>query len=110
MKNSSVCPKCNSSDIIRIPGKVGAYGTGNNIQVGKTVFSTIPVTRYMCGSCGYIEEWMDSDLNIQEIKRGFQNRKENEAVDTTNLGFLVFVVFLLFVLFAFVLILILLPI
>mgnify|MGYP000125665481 CR=1 FL=1 len=32
MKNRKICPKCNSTDIIKVPGKAGAYGVGNNIQ------------------------------------------------------------------------------
>lgn len=31
MKNTETCPKCNSREIIKIPGKAGAYGSGNNI-------------------------------------------------------------------------------
>ena len=31
MKNTHICPKCNGTDIIKIEGKAGAYGVGNNI-------------------------------------------------------------------------------
>ena len=40
MKNRKICPKCNSTDIIKVPGKAGAYGVGNNIQTGWSNFST----------------------------------------------------------------------
>jgi hypothetical protein len=72
MKNNGVCPKCNSSDIIRIPGEIGSIA-GNNIQVGG---GRVPVTRYLCGNCGYIEEWLDSEVNLQNIKKKFQHREE----------------------------------
>ena len=39
MKNRKICPKCNSTDIIKVPGKAGAYGVGNNIQTGWSNFS-----------------------------------------------------------------------
>ena len=32
MKRSHICPKCGGRDILRVPGKSGAYGAGNNIQ------------------------------------------------------------------------------
>lgn len=32
MKNTNKCPKCGSSDIIKVPGFAGAYGNGNNIM------------------------------------------------------------------------------
>ena len=40
MKQRKVCPKCNSSDILVVPGKAGAYGSGNNIMTGMTIFSS----------------------------------------------------------------------
>lgn len=43
MKNTRICPKCNHTEIIRIEGKAGAYGTGNNIQVGFSNFSAVLV-------------------------------------------------------------------
>ena len=41
MKTKRICPKCNSTDILMVPGKAGAYGVGNNIQVGWSNFSAI---------------------------------------------------------------------
>ncbi len=67
MKNNKICPKCNSSDIIRINGNAGAYGSGNNIPVGITIFSAVKVNRYLCCSCGYSEEWIDKK-DIQKLK------------------------------------------
>ena len=72
MKNSNKCPKCGSSDIIKIPGHAGAYGSGNNIMVGMTIKSTVPVDRYLCADCGYSEEWVDTDY-IDKIKKKFKD-------------------------------------
>ncbi|MFT4537652.1 MAG: putative nucleic-acid-binding Zn-ribbon protein [Planctomycetota bacterium] len=68
MKNASECPKCESDDIIRIPGRAGAHGAGNNITTGLTIFSAIMVTRYLCASCGYSEEWIDSSEDIDRLR------------------------------------------
>ena len=38
MKRSHICPKCGGRDILRVPGKSGAYGAGNNIQMGLLIF------------------------------------------------------------------------
>ena len=72
MKNTNKCPKCGSSDIIKVPGYAGAYGSGNNIMVGMTINSAIPVDRYLCTSCGYSEEWVNTD-NIDKIKKKFKD-------------------------------------
>ncbi len=67
MKDSKICPKCQSADIVRIDGYAGAYGTGNNIMVGKSIFSAVNVNRYICCSCGYTEEWIDQ-CDIDKIR------------------------------------------
>lgn len=71
MKMKNKCPKCGGTDIIRIPGKAGAYGAGNNIPVGWTTLSAILVNRYVCCDCGYSEEWIDKE-DIQALKRKYQ--------------------------------------
>lgn len=68
MKNTHECPKCAGRDIIRVDGHAGAYGSGNNIMVGMTIFSAIKVNRYVCCGCGYSEEWIDRE-DIQPLKR-----------------------------------------
>lgn len=72
MKNSKYCPKCNSLDILRIPGEKGAYGTGNNISIGITIFSAVTVTRYLCCGCGYSEEWIDNKEDIEKLRKRYK--------------------------------------
>ncbi len=72
MKHRRICPKCNSSDILRIEGQSKAYGVGNNIPVGMTIFSSVLVHRYLCCSCGYSEEWIDKK-DIPTLKEKFPN-------------------------------------
>ncbi len=69
MKNSKKCPKCQSSDILRIPGEL--TGVGNVIRTGWTAWSTVTVTRYLCGSCGFIEEWIDTAADIARVKKKY---------------------------------------
>lgn len=70
MKMKKICPKCGSTDIVVVPGKAGAYGVGNNIQVGLTNFSAVLVDRYVCCSCGYSEEWIKKE-DIPALKKKF---------------------------------------
>ena len=71
MKNSKTCPKCGGSNIVRIDGYAGPYGTGNNVMVGASIFSAVKVNRYVCCTCGFIEEWIDAkDLEkVEQSKR-----------------------------------------
>ena len=67
MKNTKICPKCGSYDIIRIDGYAGPYGVGNNIMTGNTIFSAVNVNRYICCTCGFTEEWIDKN-DLEKIK------------------------------------------
>ena len=66
MKNTGTCPKCKSSDIVRFDGYAGAYGSGNNVMVGHSIFSAVNVNRYICCNCGFTEEWIDAE-DIEKI-------------------------------------------
>ena len=59
MNNTKICPKCQSTDIVRIDGSVGAHGAGNNVLLGMSIFSAVNVNRYICADCGFTEEWID---------------------------------------------------
>ena len=71
MKNNKMCPKCQSTNIVRIDGSVGAHGVGNNVMLGMTIFSAVKVNRYICCNCGFTEEWIDKE-DIQILKKKYK--------------------------------------
>ena len=73
MKYTKVCPKCGGRDIFMVKGYAGGYGTGNNIMVGATIFSAVPVNRYICGSCGFTEEWIERE-DIEKVRNSWRSR------------------------------------
>ena len=73
MKTSGQCTKCGSSGILRIPGQAGAFGAGNNIPAGRTIFSSVKVTRYVCALCGYSEEWVESRSDLQKLREKYKS-------------------------------------
>ena len=70
MRHSNTCPKCNSQEILRIKGQSRAYGAGNNIPTGATIFSSVLVHRYLCCNCGYSEEWINKE-DITRLKEKY---------------------------------------
>ena len=74
MRPPTPCPKCSSTDIIRVPAVKGAYGTGNFITFGLWSSKRVPVTRYMCANCGFTEEWIDEASHIAELRQRFGER------------------------------------
>ncbi len=77
MKNTRQCPKCGSTDIVRIPDNPSRHASGNNIYTTTyTLFGKIPVIRYVCCKCGYVENWVEvQKKNYQTSNRHLNNKK-----------------------------------
>jgi hypothetical protein len=74
MRNSKTCQKCGATDIVRIPIMRGRGGY-NWIFLGVMGAVTgVAVTRYLCASCGFIEEWIDSADDIAKLKEKYSSR------------------------------------
>lgn len=72
MKNTGFCPKCNSRNIVRIPDNPSRHASGNNIYTTTlTLAGKIPVIRYVCCDCGYVENWVENPYELDKIKRTF---------------------------------------
>jgi len=64
MKNTHICPKCSSRDVLRIPGS--RWAEGEHIQL-RGMWPVI-ITRYLCGHCGFSEEWLDGREAIETVR------------------------------------------
>lgn len=72
MKNTHRCPKCGSRTVVRIPDNPRRYSSGNNIYTTTfTLAGKIPVIRYVCCDCGYVENWVEHSKERAEIRRAF---------------------------------------
>lgn len=72
MKNTGCCPKCHSRNIVRVPDNPNRHASGNNIYTTTmTLFGKIPVIRYVCCDCGYVENWVEKRHELDEIKKSF---------------------------------------
>ena len=73
MKNTSRCPKCGSRDILRVPDHPGRYASGNNIYTSAfTLLGKVPVIRYVCLDCGYVENWVETPQERESLRQAFQ--------------------------------------
>lgn len=59
MKNSSTCPKCQSTDVIRIEGS--KVNQNHKLSLDKWGVKNVVIDRYLCVQCGYTEEWIQLD-------------------------------------------------
>lgn len=72
MKNTHVCSKCGSNNIVRVPDNPNRHASGNNIYTSTfTLMKKIPVIRYVCCDCGYVEDWVENQHELMEIKKAF---------------------------------------
>ena len=74
MRNTKQCPKCRSHDLLTIPGWVGGYGSGNNIPIrafGWRSATHVLVTRFVCGACGFSEEWIEDPKDIARLRERY---------------------------------------
>lgn len=72
MRDTGRCPKCHSGNIVRVPDNPNRHASGNNIYTTTmTLFRKIPVIRYVCCDCGYVENWVENRHELDEIKKTF---------------------------------------
>lgn len=71
MKNTKCCPKCGSKNIVCVPDNAHRYLT-NSIAITNVAWvKRIPVARYVCCDCGYVENWVETQSERDEIRRTF---------------------------------------
>ena len=72
MLHTRICPMCGARDIQRIPDNPGRYASGNNIYTSSlTLAGKIPVIRYVCLFCGYVENWVENPEQLEKLRRSF---------------------------------------
>jgi len=72
MRQTGRCPKCGSGNIVRVPDNPSRHASGNNIYTTTmTLMGKIPVIRYVCCNCGYVENWVETRGELDKIKETF---------------------------------------
>ncbi len=72
MKNGSPCPKCGCQRVVRVPDNPRRHASGNNIYTtSATLLGKIPVIRYVCCDCGYVENWVETRRELEKIEEAF---------------------------------------
>jgi len=62
------CAKCASADLLRIPSMPGEPPS---IVVGERGMHRVSVAKFVCGNCGYIEEWVDDTNDLHELRKEY---------------------------------------
>lgn len=68
MKYTNCCPKCQHSEIAIIEGGTFKGNTYNSITM---TLKVIYLTRYVCTKCGYCENYVEDQDDLESIKKKF---------------------------------------
>lgn len=72
MRWGRACPKCGGKRIVRIPDHPGRYASGSNIYTSTfTLMGKVPVIRYVCLTCGYVEHWVEEPEQREALAQAF---------------------------------------
>jgi ribosomal protein S27AE len=75
VKKSRKCPKCDSTDLLHFSGQTGPFGAGSNVPVGGSIFSAVPIDRYVCGACGFVEAWVVGSTQLKKLRKAAVRRQ-----------------------------------
>ena len=96
MKYTKKCPKCQSSDIVKIKGywSFSQYDKPKNAIHASYRKTPVLVNRYLCRSCGFSEEWINQgDIkNFVEGKNCFDRYSKefhDEQPTANSFGFFI---------------------
>ena len=65
MNKHTRCGKCDSPDLFAIPVTPSDH---SHIVVGERLMRNVGVSRYVCTDCGYIEEWVNDQMDLDSLK------------------------------------------
>ena len=66
MKQTTTCPKCQFTDIIRIPARLPASVGENIVSIG--LMKAVRITRYVCATCGFSEEYVEPLEDTEKLR------------------------------------------
>ncbi len=75
MKNTGVCPKCERSEIIRTAGKKHDHDAN---KIRYSIFRKIPLDHFTCVNCGYTEEWVTNEKELDFLRKKYQSNPSKE--------------------------------
>jgi hypothetical protein len=79
MKNTGICPKCSSNNISCHPGITGGnfHGFRLCLLVSESFFgpTVADVKHYVCLDCGFVEQWVNTDLDLRKLRRAKESKQ-----------------------------------
>ena len=81
MKNTGVCPKCGGQEIVVMRGNLND-GSDPRVRIKGLLSSKpqyfVPVNRYLCCACGYLESWVNSEEFVRSGGKEYWEKWEKQ--------------------------------
>jgi ribosomal protein S27AE len=68
VKQKNKCAKCSSPELLFIPSMPGEEP---RIAVGERGMQMVAVSKFVCGNCGYIEEWVRDAQDLEKLRKEY---------------------------------------
>ena len=81
MKQSGVCPKCGGKDIATMRSDLNSSSDPRVRTAGGFFLSYqdfLPVERYLCCICGYMESWVNPEEFVKQGGKSFWEKQEED--------------------------------
>jgi len=66
------CPRGGAGDLPQTPAPPSRYASGSNIYTTRyTLLGKVPVIRYVSCGCGYVENWVESPMELVQIHQTY---------------------------------------
>jgi predicted nucleic-acid-binding Zn-ribbon protein len=79
MKETNICPKCKSTDVIRVKAYSGT-STSNLVQLSKWGTQFGFYDRYVCTQCGFMEHY--ANLDGKGWQKWLEEKREEKSLDS----------------------------
>ena len=76
MNTHTRCTKCDSPDLFAVPATPSDH---SHIVVGGRLMRNVGVYRYVCTDCGYIEEWVNDQVDLGSLKQDLLRERASVA-------------------------------
>ncbi len=79
MKESNICPKCQSAGVVRVKN-FGLASTSNAVRLSQWGAQIAHFDRYVCTACGFIEDYMN--LDEKSWQKWIEKQEKENTLDS----------------------------
>jgi predicted RNA-binding Zn-ribbon protein involved in translation (DUF1610 family) len=83
VKTTGQCPKCGSTEILRVPGSSGLRESTNPLPLAGLVGGSVWVDRHACSNCGYVENWVNEG-DLERLRARLSTFRGRRHPDTAG--------------------------